>query len=145
MIIRTALTTKIHWFIMEVILETDSCRPERKPELEQFVQDDLELENLKQIANGIRSNTRYGMVPTWIFELEECGAKLSARLKESSLFLDNTGDSKKTHPELEKLRNAIVKIGGLCASGGFALSREAIYGILKSAISDLEEYHRGCQ
>ena len=116
--------------------------PERNLNLEQLADIDVQLENLRKIAIEIRSRTRCSIIPTWVFELEECGTRLTATLRERSQLLVNNGKTKTRPPELETLRNAIVKIGGLCASGGFALSREAIFGILQSAIKDLEDYCR---
>lgn len=100
----------------------------------------LGIEDLREIAQAIRIKTRYGVIPTWIFDLEKCGSGLSLAFRKESRSLGYSGNTKDRPPELEKLRSAIVKIGGLCASGGFALSRDAIFSILCSAINDLEQF-----
>lgn len=108
--------------------------------MQQNSTDGLGLQELRQIAQEMKAGKGFAMVPTWIFDLEKCGSILTAVLKERSRCLGHSEGVKDRVPELENLRRAILKIGGICATGGFALSRESIYGILVSAIKDIEDY-----
>lgn len=103
---------------------------------------DLPVDQLKKIAYAIQSKTAYGAIPSWVFDLERYGQELSVTFKEHSRLLGYSGNTKQRPPELEKLRMAIVKIGSLCVSGGFAFSRDSISEVLLSAAGDLEEYSK---
>lgn len=100
----------------------------------------LNVEELRDIAEKIRTDRGFALVPTWIFDLEKCGGTLTEALTEQSKAAGSSDGARAQTPELANLRRAILKIGGICATGAFAMSRESIYGILVSAIKDVEEY-----
>lgn len=102
----------------------------------------LDVEELRDIAEKIRTERGFALVPTWIFDLEKSAGKLTEALMERTQANGSSSLVRAQTPELAHLRRAILKIGGICATGAFAMSREAIYGVIVSAIEDVEEYVR---
>lgn len=84
-------------------------------------------------VNGGRS------FPKWVFDVESCGAELAKALKSGGISLGYSGKFKEDIAELRHLRQAIIRLSGICSTGGFGLPPQAIYKVIATAVEDLEK------
>ena len=93
---------------------------------------------LKELINLIRTNPGKAY-PWWVFELESISRELMNLFKKNSKELKRSGKLQEEVPELNSLRQAILKLSSLAASGGWSISLEFILQTITSTINDLED------
>jgi len=91
---------------------------------------------LEEIIKIIRENPRKAF-PLWVYELDSCSRELASYYSKLSKSMGYDGKLKVDIPELCHLKQAIRRISGLCALGGFSHSINIVYEIILTTIEDL--------
>lgn len=99
------------------------------------------IHDLNQIREYV-NNERSRAFPRCIFDLELCSKELAVGFKKESISLGFSGKIREEVPQLEGLRQSIIRITGVCSTGGFGVPPDAIYEIISKVINDLEKQNQ---
>lgn len=101
------------------------------------------IDSLNEIRSCVEQN-RSKAFPQWVFDLESCSREVAQALKAESLSLGYSGRVKEDVKQLRNVRQAIIRLSGICSTGGFGLSPEAVCQVISTAIDDLRRHIEEC-
>lgn len=96
------------------------------------------VEKLRVIAQLISANPRKTF-PKWVFDIESYNKGLLRIFEKESVALGYSGKLKENNPDLQDLRQVILKLAGLSMTGGFGICIDVICQTIMSAVHDLKQ------